>query len=168
MQKQFLEAGQVVNTHGVQGEIKVLSWCDSPEVLTDFDTLFWADGTPVHVEKAYVHKGSVIMRLKGIDTMEAAEALRQKVLYLSREDIDLPEDLVFIQDILGFTVFDLRTNSIIGTLRDVLTTNPAYDLYEIKSAEGKLIYIPATKPFLKEVDMEGQKILIESIEGLYE
>lgn len=167
-QKQFLEAGQIVNTHGVQGEIKVQSWCDSPEVLLDFDTLYWADGTPVQITKAFVHKNCVIMRLAGVDTMEAAEALRQKVLYLSREEVDLPEDLVFIQDILGFTVYDTRTEAIIGTLREVLTTNPAHDLYEIVTATGKLVYIPAIKPFLKGIDMEAGKITIESIEGLYE
>lgn len=168
MQKQFLEAGQIVNTHGIQGEIKVLSWCDSPDVLADFNTLYWADGTPVQVEKAYVHKGSVIMRIAGVNSIEAAQALRSKVLYLSREDVDLPEDLVFIQDILGFVVYDCRTDTEIGVLREVLTSNPAHDLYEIQSPTGKLIYIPAIKPFLKEIDMQQKRILIESIEGLYE
>lgn len=166
MQKEFLEAGQIVNTHGVAGEIKVQSWCDSPEVLTDFDTLYWEDGSPVKVLKAYVHKGCVIMQLPGVTSMEQAELLRQKVLYLRREDILLPEDLVFIQDILGCEVFDARTERVVGQLRDVITTNPAHDLYEIDRADGRRAYVPAIKPFLESVDLEQRRITIRSIEGL--
>ena len=100
MPKKFLEAGKIVGTHGVRGDLKVQSWCDSPEVLCDFDTLYLDEKTPVTVEKAQVHKNVVLMHIKGIDTAEAAEAMRNKVLHLDREDVELPEDLVFIQDIL--------------------------------------------------------------------
>ena len=99
---------------------------------------------------------------------EAAEAMRNKVLHLDREDVELPEDLVFIQDILGFKVFDLRVDRVIGRIRDVLTSNPAHDMYEIAGEDGRLIYIPAIKPFLKEIDMEAGVIYVESIEGLIE
>ncbi|MGE4547997.1 MAG: ribosome maturation factor RimM [Intestinibacillus sp.] len=166
MQKEFLEAGQIVNTHGVAGEVKVQSWCDSPEVLTDFDTLYWEDGSPVKVLKAYVHRGCVIMRLNGVTNMEQAETLRQKVLYLRREDVELPGDLVFIQDILGFEVLDARTEHVIGRLRDVITTNPAHDLYEIDRGDGRRAYVPAIKPFLESVDLDQGRITIRSIEGL--
>lgn len=168
MPKQFLEAGKIVGTHGVRGDLKVQSWCDSPEVLCDFDTLYLDEKTPVTVEKAQVHKNVVLMHLTGIDTVEAAEALRGRVLHLDREDVDLPEDLVFIQDILGFTVHDRRTESDVGKLRDVLTSNPAHDMYEIKTPEGRLVYVPAAKPFLQEIDMQAGVIYIESIEGLLE
>ncbi len=168
MQKQFLEAGQIVNTHGVNGEVKVQSWCDSPAVLTDFDTLYQADGTPVHIERAYVHKNCVIMRIQGVDTIEQADALRQQVLYLSRDDVELPEDLVFIQDILSFEVYDERTARVVGRIRDVLTTNPAHDLYEIVAEDGRMLYVPATKPFLQRIDMEAGRVIIRSIEGLIE
>ena len=104
MPKKFLEAGKIVGTHGVRGDLKVQSWCDSPEVLCDFDTLYLDEKTPVTVEKAQVHKNVVLMHIKGIDTVEAAEAMRNKVLHLDREDVELPEDLVFIQDILGARV----------------------------------------------------------------
>lgn len=168
MQKQFLEAGQIVNTHGINGEIKVQCWCDAPEVLTDFDTLYWEDHTPVHIHKAYVHKGCVILRLEGIDTLDKANALRQKVLYLSREDVELPDNLVFIQDILGFEVYDTRLGRVIGHLQNVLTNNPAQDLYEIKGTDNQLLYVPAIKPFLQGIDMEACRITIASIEGLIE
>ena len=76
--------------------------------------------------------------------------------------------IVFIQDILGFKVFDLRVDRVIGRIRDVLTSNPAHDMYEIAGEDGRLIYIPAIKPFLKEIDMEAGMIYVESIEGLIE
>lgn len=168
MPKKFLEAGKIVGTHGVRGDLKVQSWCDSPEVLCDFDTLWLDEKTSVCVQRAQVHKNVVLLHLEGVDTVETAEALRGRVLYLDRDDVELPEDLVFIQDILGFAVYDRRVSREIGRLRDVLTTNPAHDLYEIKTPEGRLVYIPAAKPFLQEIDMEQGIIYIESIEGLIE
>lgn len=167
MKKQFLEAGKIVNTHGIAGEVKVQSWCDTPDVLLDFDTLYFSPSEPVKVEKAYVHKGCVIMRLSGVTTCDAAEALRNKILYLDRADIDLPEDLVFIQDILGLSVFDERTGEIIGTLKEVLP-NPAHDMYVVARENKPDALIPACQPFLKEVNLEAGRITICSIEGLYE
>ena len=153
MPKQFLEAGKIVGTHGIRGDLRVQSWCDSPEVLCDFDTLYLDEKTPVTVTRAQVHKNVVLMHLAGVD---------------SRADVELPEDLVFIQDILGFAIFDRRLDREIGRLRDVLTDNPAHDMYEVKTHEGRLVYIPAAKPFLQEIDMEKGVIYIESIEGLVE
>lgn len=166
MEKQFLEAGKIVGTHGIRGDIKVQSWCDSPDVLCQFDTLYWADGEEVTIERASVHKNMVLMHLKGVDTIEAAERLKHKVLHLDREDVALPDDLVFIQDILSLPVHDLRTGEDIGILKDVITTNPAYDLYEVKTTDGQLVYLPATQPFLKEVDLEKRIIFVQTIEGL--
>lgn len=168
MAKQFLEAGKIVGTHGVRGDLKVQSWCDSLETLCDFDTLYLDERTPVTVTSAQPHKNIVLMHLQGVDTPDAAAALRGRVLYLNRDDAELPEDLVFIQDILTFRVFDIRLNRVIGHIRDVLTTNPAHDLYEIMGEDGRLIYIPAAKPFLKEIDMDAGVVYIESIEGLLE
>lgn len=166
MAKKFLEAGKIVGTHGIKGDLKVQSWCDSPDTLCDFDTLYLDEKTPVTVEKAQVHKNVVLMRIAGVDTMERAEVLRGRMLYLDRDDVELPDDLVFIQDILGFSVYDRRTGQTVGTVRDVLTSNPAHDMYEIADDHGRLHYIPATKPFLKEIDMNAGVIYVETIEGL--
>ena len=168
MPKKFLEAGKIVGTHGIRGDLKVQSWCDTPEVLCDFDTLYLDEKTPVEVTSAQVHKNVVLMHLKGVDTVEAAEKLRGKILHLDSDDVDLPEDLVFIQDILTFKVYDLRVDRVIGHIRDVLTSNPAHDMYEIAGEDGRLIYIPAIKPFLKEIDMDAGIVYVESIEGLIE
>lgn len=167
MKKQFLEAGKIVNTHGVTGEVKVQSWCDSPEVLLDFDTLYLSPTEPVQVKKSYVHKNCVIMRLEGVNTCEAAEALKNRVLYLDREDVELPDDLVFIQDILGLSVFDVRTGETIGKLREV-NQGTGHDLYLIQRDGKPDALIPACKPFLKDIDLEKGVITVETIEGLIE
>ena len=176
MPKKFLEAGKIVGTHGIRGDLKVQSWCDTPEVLCDFDTLYLDEKTPVEVKSAQVHKNVVLMHLKGVDTVEAAEKLRGKILHLDRDDVDLRvvravgdgASIVFIQDILTFKVYDLRVDRVIGHIRDVLTSNPAHDMYEIAGEDGRLIYIPAIKPFLKEIDMDAGIVYVESIEGLIE
>ncbi len=166
MPKRFLEAGKVVGTHGIHGDLKVQSWCDTSETLCGLDTLYLDEKTPIKVTKAQVHKNLVLIHLKGVDTPEDAEKLKGRILLLDREDVELPENLVFIQDILTFKVYDIRVDRVIGHLRDVLTSNPAHDMYEIMGTDGRLIYIPASKPFLKEIDMDAGIIYVESIEGL--
>lgn len=164
--KQFLEAGKITGVHGIHGDLKVQSWCDSPELLCELETLYLDENTPVKTESARIHKNMVLLHLHGIDTPEQAEALRGRILFLNRHDVKLPDDLVFIQDIIGFAVADQRTGETIGILHDVLTTNPAQDLYEIMREDGRCVYIPAVKPFLQGIDMDAGIIRIESIEGL--
>ena len=92
MKKQFLEIGKIVSTHGIKGEVRVQAWCDSSEFLTEFDTLYFDKGrTAVEVEEARVHKNVVVMKLAGVNDMNAAQALRNKILYMNRDDVELAE-----------------------------------------------------------------------------
>ena len=77
MKNQFLEAGQIVNTHGIQGEVKIVPWCDTPEFLCQFDTLY-LDGRPVKVLARRVHKGNVLAKLEGVSDVNAAMVLKGK------------------------------------------------------------------------------------------
>jgi 16S rRNA processing protein RimM len=163
--KQFLEIGKIVNTHGINGEIKVQPWCDTPDILTQFDILYFQDQSPLRILSARVHKGCVIMRAEGIDSIEKATALRERILYMNREDIELPEDLVFIQDIIGLSVYDQRLERVMGTLKDVLT-NPANDVYVIQDGDKQYL-VPAVREFLKDVDLEKGLITICTIPGMY-
>lgn len=83
MQKKYLEAGEIVSTHGVQGEVKILPWADGPEFLLQFDT-FYLDGRPYAVRSARVHKTCVLASLEGIDTPEQGMALRGKRVCIDR------------------------------------------------------------------------------------
>ena len=105
------------------------------------------------------------MRAEGIDSMEKATALRERILYINREDIELPEDLVFIQDIIGLSVYDQRLERVMGTLKDVLT-NPANDVYVIQDGDKQYL-VPAVREFLKDVDLEKGLITICTIPGMY-
>ena len=105
MKNQFLEAGQIVNTHGIQGEVKIVPWCDSPEFLLQFGTLY-LDGTPVRVRAARVHKGNVLAALEGVADVNAAMALKGKIVSIDRSGVVLPEGRHFIADLLGLEVLD--------------------------------------------------------------
>ena len=85
MKKQYLEIGKIVNTHGIRGDIKVQPWCDSPDFLAEFDTLYRKDQSPIVITSAKVHKGCVLMHVEGVDTVEQAQALRGMTLYMNRD-----------------------------------------------------------------------------------
>ena len=98
--KRFLETGKIVGTHGVRGEVRVDPWSDSPEFVKRLKHLYFDEGkVPVSLESSRVHKNQVLLKLKGVDTVEQADALRGKVLWLDREEVQLPEGTVFQQDL---------------------------------------------------------------------
>ena len=102
MVKRYLECGRIVNTHGLKGEVKLLCEADSPDTLLRFSTLY-VDGQPMAVASARVHKGCLIVRFAGVDTVEKAEALRDKTVCFDRQDYPLPPGAFFLQDYIGLT-----------------------------------------------------------------
>lgn len=169
MRKAFLEAGKVVGTHGVRGELRVEPWCDSPSFLAERGTLYWdASGTrPVHVRSARVHKSLVLLSLEGVDSLETADTLRGRVLYLARADVQLPPGRFFIQDLLGLSVFDADTGTCYGTLTDVFETG-ANDVYEVTGSDGKKYLLPAIPDVLVDTDIETGRMEIRPIRGIFD
>lgn len=165
MKKQYLETGKIVNVHGLKGEVKVYPWCDSPELLCDFDILYTNQGKqPIQIEHARVQKNMVIMKIKDIDTVEQATQLRNKVLYLNRDDLLLDDDTYFIQDLIGLEVFDADDNTFYGILSDVLETG-ANDVYTIKNEElHKEFLIPAIPQVVISTDIENNIMKIKPLE----
>ena len=100
MKKQFLDSGKIVGTHGIKGEVRIDPWCDSPEFLCAFKKL-WLDenGTEFIEVKSRPHKNIALAKIKGVDTIEAAEKYRGKVVYINRDDINLAEGVHFVQDL---------------------------------------------------------------------
>ena len=160
MKQRFLEAGEIVSTHGVQGEVKILPWCDGPEFLKGFDT-FYIGGTPYPVEHARIHKNMLLCKLKGVDDMTAAQTFKNRVISIDREDASIPEDRVFIADLIGLPVF--AEGQEIGTLRDVYI-GPANDVYMVRGEKEYMI--PAVSEFLREVNLEEGYIRVRLIEGM--
>lgn len=162
MKQEFLEGGQIVNTHGIRGEVKIVSWCDTPEYLAGFST-FYIDGKPVHVRSARVHKGNVIAQLEGYDDVNAAMTLKTKVVHLSRADAKLPEGQFFLADLIGLPVLDADTGEELGILEDILTPS----VQRVYVVRGKReILIPAVDEFVVETNLEAGYLKVRLIEGM--
>lgn len=161
LEKQLLQAGQLVSTHGVQGEVKILPWADGPEFLLDFDT-FYLNGKPYEVVSSRVHKTCVLAKLRGVDTPEQAQLLRGQTVSIDRSGVKLPEGTVFIADLLGCRVQD-DAGAEIGTIKDVLTM-PSSDVYVIEGARRYMI--PAVKEFVREINVGEGFVRVHLIEGM--
>ena len=168
MRKRYLECGRIVSTHGIRGEVKVQHWCDTPEFLCGFKTLYLDAGgqRPLRVEAARPHKGMVLLLLEGIGSIDDAVTLRGKTLYIDREDA--PDDGGhFLQDLIGLTVRDADSGQVYGTLHDVLETG-ANDVYDVRDASGKQRLVPVIPQVVERVDVDGGEILIRPLEGLFD
>ncbi len=168
MKKQYLEIGKIVNRHGLNGVVKVMPWCDSPEFLCEFETLYRGKAhQPMTVTGASVQKNTVLMKFEGVDTPEAADALRNAVLYMNRADVELDDDTYFIQDLIGMQVQDADSGKIYGTLTDVLQTG-ANDVYEVTPEEGKTLLVPVIPEVVLKVDFDSDTVRIRPLEGLFD
>ncbi len=166
MVKKFLEGGKIVGTHGVRGEMRVECWCDSPQFLAQFKTLYFDEGKEKVKVQSRAHKNMVLMKMPGIDTIEQADTLRGKIVYIKRSDIKLEEGVNFVQDLIGLEVIDSATSEVYGTVKDVLRTG-SNDVYEMRGKDDKLYYIPAIPDIVDEIDIDGGKLLITPMKGLF-
>lgn len=158
MKLQFVEAGEIVTTHGVRGEVKVLCWLDDPEMLCEFDRCRIA-GKDYTMEQVRVQKNCNLVKLSGIDSMEAAQTMRGKVIELYREDID--DEVIFAAELIGVEVF-CDGNSI-GKIKDVLDY-PGNSVYVVKGEHEYMI--PAVKQFILSTDVDGNRMDVKLIEGM--
>ena len=166
--KQYLEIGKIVNVHGLRGDMKVVPWCDDPEFLCEFDTLYLGKAQkPVTVTAARLQKGNVLLHLEGVDTVEEAEKLRGHILYMDRDEVELEEGVYFIQDLIGLEVLDADTGASYGKLTDVLQTG-ANDVYEVRDESGKTVLIPAIPDVVLETDLDAGTMQIRPLEGLFD
>lgn len=141
--KQFLETGKITGTHGLKGEVRVQPWADSPEFLTEFDELYLDNGArKIVITSSRVHKGMLIMKIKGVDSIEDADRLRNRILYMNRDDVELEDGAYFIQDLIGLDVIDDDTGERLGTLADVSETG-ANDVYHVRTGDGRRFSFPS-------------------------
>lgn len=165
MLKQYLEVGKITNTHGVMGEVKVQPWCDSPEFLCQFDTLYVDEAyIPVKVERARPHKNMVILKLEGVTDMNGALAMRNAILHIDRKDVVLPEGSFFLADIEGLEARDAETGKVLGKIAEILTL-PANNVYVIRGGERELM-IPAVPAFVAETNVNEGYVRINMMEGI--
>lgn len=158
MRLPYIEAGEIVTTHGVRGEVKVLTWLDSPEDLCDFDRCR-IDGKEIEIQTCRVQKTCNLVKLQGIDSVEEAQLLRGKVLELFREDID--DDVIFAAELKGMEVF--CGDEMIGCVTDVLDY-PGNSVYVVKGDHEYMI--PAVKAFVLSTDLDQNRMQVNLIEGM--
>ncbi|MCD7828007.1 MAG: ribosome maturation factor RimM [Clostridiales bacterium] len=170
MLKQYLETGQIVSTHGVKGEVRFDPWCDSPDFMKRFKTLYFDDKgeKPVKVLSCRPHGNIVILKLQGTDTVADAQKLRNTVLYMNRDDAKIKKGDWFIRDLLGCSVCDADDNAkIYGKISDVQSTG-ANDIWFIDGTDGKEYIIPAIKDVVITVDVENEIVYIRPLKGIFD
>ena len=158
MKLQFVVAGEIVTTHGIKGEVKVMCWLDDPEMLCDFDRCV-IDGKEYEIEQCRVQKTCNLMKLSGIDTMDAAQTMRGKKIQLYREDID--EDVIFAAELIGVEVY--AEGQMIGKIREVLDY-PGNSVYVVKGEHEYMI--PAVKAFILDTNIAANRMEVKLIEGM--
>ena len=157
----FLEAGEIVSTHGVRGEVKILPWTDSVDFLRRFKTLY-INEKPYAVLHSFAHKGCMIAALEGIGDVNAAMELKGRTVCFARDDAFLPAGRFFLADILGARVVT-ESGEEIGELADIIET-PTQNVYVVRGAQEHLI--PAVPEFILNTDAENGVVTVRLIEGM--
>ena len=163
MRVEYIPVGQIVNAHGIKGEVKLNPMGFDPEFVADFDVLY-IGGKRTEVKSARVHKSVVLLTLPGVTDMDAALALKGKTVTICRDDVEVPEGYYFDEEIEGMTVVDCATDAVIGKVKRVLTY-PAHKIYEVKGEREYLI--PAVpEVFIESVDLDSEIIRVHLMKGL--
>ena len=164
----YLEIGQIVNTFGIKGMVKVQPFTDDIEQFENLKTIYIknkSEQKEYEIEEVKYHKNMILLKLKGINNIEEANLLRQSYLLKDREKEEpLKEGTYYIVDLLGLEVYDDNGN-LLGTLEDIFNTG-SNDIYVVKNELGKHILLPAISEVIKEIDIKNKKIIVHLIKGL--
>ena len=163
----YPECGKILTTHGCHGGVKIESWCDSAAVLAALPAVYMKNGaqfTRVALKKTAVSGNIVYATLEGVDSMDAADLLRGKILHAKREDLHLADGVMLIAEMIGLPVYHVQSGERLGTLKDVI--HPAHtDIYVINTSKGEAM-VPVVEEFVKRVGEDG--IYLSPIEGMFE
>ena len=160
MNHELLPTGQIVNTHGLRGHVKVMPWADDPGDLLDFSR-FFIDNQEYAVQSASLQKGMVLLKLKGVESIDDAARLRQKELCIAREDVELEDGVVFVADLIGLPV--LADGVEIGRITEVMTL-PGNDVYVVRGEKEYLI--PAVTEYVEPLNTADGCVKVHLIEGM--
>lgn len=161
MNNNLLEIGKIVNTHALKGAVKMVVWADSTDVIGGLKRLYDDNGTCYEIKSVSYQKDNAIVKFSGVDSIEQAEKLRNKILYVSRDEFDLPEGTYFIADLIGLTVYD--GDICYGKIDNVFPAGGC-DVYDIRGE--KQILFPALKENILQVDLENKIMRVKTPEGL--
>ena len=170
MIKEFLEIGQIVSTHGIKGEVRLNPWCDSPEFVKKFKTLYRDEkgNGSFKIVSCRPHGNVAVLKIEGVDTVEDAQKLRNTILYMKRSDINLPEGKWFVSELIGCSVLDYDDNNICyGKIKDI-ESYTANDVWYIETPDGKEVLIPAIKDVVIKCDVANDVAYIRPLRGLFD
>ena len=166
--QEYFEVGQIVNTNGLKGLLKINPFTDD---ITRFERLktilveHKKELLEFEIESVRYQKKQVLLKLKGIDTIEEAEKYREDYLKIKRnKEEKLPEDTYYIVDLIGLDIYT-ENGELLGKLDDIFSTG-SNDVYVVKNSEGKQILLPAISDVIKNIDLKQKKIVVNLIEGL--
>ncbi|MBQ7718580.1 MAG: 16S rRNA processing protein RimM [Clostridia bacterium] len=161
----MLLCAEIVNTHGIRGEVKALPYADNAGFFDGIKRFKTDDGQTLTLQSFRTHKGALIMKFAEIPSITEAEGYKGKKLYIDRKDAPKPpEGRYFIVDIIGCKVVT-DTGRELGKVVDVLQAG-ANDVYTVKSAKGKEYLIPVINDVVQKIDVENKQILITPLKGL--
>lgn len=161
MKHELIETGKIINTHGLRGEVKIEPWADSAEAFCAFERLF-IDGAEHRVEKARVQKRFVIAKLSGIESIDEAEKVKNRGVFVPREDLDLDGDEILLSDLVGCRAVG-EDGKELGKVTGILTP-PGGDVLEIEGERE--ILVPVNGGFLVNADIEAGVVTVRLIEGM--
>ncbi|MBQ3103462.1 MAG: 16S rRNA processing protein RimM [Oscillospiraceae bacterium] len=164
MLQEYIEVGQIVNTHGIKGEIKINPLGFDPEFIAGFKTLY-IDGVAVRPTSRRIHKNTVMIMIPGVNDIDTALTYKNKIVSIRRKDAHLPKGEYFDEELKGMQVYDYFPRRLIGTLDEVLSY-PAHKIYVVHG-EGKEYLIPAVPDvFIQEIHMDENKMIVRMMKGL--
>jgi 16S rRNA processing protein RimM len=165
---EYFEVGQIVNTFGIKGQVKVVPFTDDVERFEELNEVYIEKKNELQlfqIEQVNYHKNMVIIKFKGINTIEEAEKYRNCYLKIDRKHAKkLPKDTYFIADLLGLPVYT-DEGKLLGKVDDIYNSGSS-DIYVVKDEMGKQVLLPSIPEVLKEIDLENEKIIVHIIEGL--
>lgn len=168
MKQGYFEIGQIVNTFGIKGFVKIVPFTDDLERFEELERVFVVKQKQLiemQIEEVKYHKNLVLVKFKGIEDINMAEKYKGCYIKIKRENArKLPKDTYFIADLIGIDVYDENGN-LLGKVDDIFN-NKSHDVYVIKDDLGKQILLPSTKEVIKDVDVEKGKIIVHLIDGL--
>lgn len=166
--KQYLEAGEFVTTHGVLGELKLYPWCDEPGFIAGLDRLYFTaqGGGETQIETVRIHKGMCLVKLKGVDSLDAARLFVRKIAYFNRDDAPLPPGRYYVQDIIGCRVIDADTGMEYGEIT-AISHPAASDVYTVRSSMGEEYLFPAVSEFLDRLEPAAGAVYVRPIPGMF-
>ena len=166
---EYLEIGQIVNTQGLKGEVRIYPYTDDVKRFDELKKIYVEiDNAKIKLDIKSVryYKNLVIAKFNNIDTIEDAMKYKGKYIFIDEEDkLDLPEDTYYIADLIGCMVINNDTQSQVGKVVDVFSTK-ANDVYVVKTEEGREILIPAIKNIIVSIDIKSKKIIVNNLEEL--